>query len=236
MTLTGRHVRLEPLTLDHAEDLYAASRDAEVWLYLPSAWPASLDEMRAWISEAYTRPTLAEDLPLAVIQLAIGKAIGSTRLLDLSSANRNVEIGWTWYGRDYWRTAVNTECKYLLLRHAFEALACIRVQLQTDLRNQRSQRAIERIGGVREGVLRRARVVKDGYQRSSVVYSILDDEWPTVKARLEGMVSEARTGSVSLTNLAPVLAGRTSPSPPTPVLSPVEGDRGTQAERSTSVP
>jgi len=100
-----------------------------------------------------------------------------------------LEIGWTWYARDYWRTAINTECKYLLLRHAFETLCCIRVQLVTDLRNERSQRAIERIGGVREGVLRKNRVVaKDGYQRSSVFYSVVDDEWPLVKSRLEVML------------------------------------------------
>lgn len=102
--------------------------------------------------------------------------------------NRHVEIGWTWLARACWRTPLNTECKYLLLKHAFEDWQCIRVQLKTDLRNERSQRAIERLGAVREGVLRKAVIVKDGYQRTSVYYSILDDEWAEVKARLEGFL------------------------------------------------
>jgi RimJ/RimL family protein N-acetyltransferase len=128
-------------------------------------------------------------LPFAIVDLATGRAIGSTRYLDISPHDRHVEIGWTWLGKDYWRTPINTECKYLLLRHAFETLGCIRVSLKTDLRNERSQRAIERIGGVREGVWRRVVVMHDGYQRSSVFYSILDDEWTGVKKRLEEKTS-----------------------------------------------
>ena len=105
-------------------------------------------------------------------------------------AHKQLEVGGTWYGRAYWRTAVNTECKYLMLQHAFESLECIRVQLMTDVRNERSQRAIERLGAMREGVLRNFRIVpKDGYHRSNVCYSITDDEWPSVKARLESMMS-----------------------------------------------
>ncbi len=123
--------------------------------------------------------------PFAVIDRASGNAIGSTRFLDISARDRHVEIGWTWYGRAYWRTPINTESKYLLLKHAFEDLGCIRVALKTDSRNERSQRAIERIGAVREGILRRVVIMHDGYQRSSVYYSILDDEWARVKAELE---------------------------------------------------
>jgi N-acetyltransferase len=210
VVLFGQHVRLEPLALTHAQDLFDASQAEEVWRYLPTPLPQSLQEMQAWINEALTRPTLGQDIPFAVVDLPTGEAIGSTRLLDLSDANRNVEIGWTWYSRGYWRTPVNTECKYLLLTYAFETLGCIRVQLQTDLRNERSQRAIERIGGVREGVLRRNRLVKDGYQRSSVVYSILEDEWPSVKARLESMLFEA-SALVPSSNVSPAVLPLSAP-------------------------
>lgn len=185
VTLDGRWVRLEPLTQDHASDLLSAGRDEEIWRYMPVAMPQRVEEMRAWIDDARAKQTRGEMLPFAVINLKTQRAIGSTRYLDISPRDRHVEIGWTWYGRAYWRTAVNTECKYLLLTHAFETLGCIRVALKTDLRNDRSQRAIERLGAVREGVLRRVTIVHNGYQRSSVYYSILDDEWAAVKARLE---------------------------------------------------
>jgi RimJ/RimL family protein N-acetyltransferase len=113
-------------------------------------------------------------------------------MLSISTQHRTLEIGGTMIARDHWRTAVNTEGKYMLLRHAFDVMGCQRVQLQTDLRNERSQRAIERIGAEREGVMRKARTMPDGYQRSSVLYSIIDDEWPSVKARLETMLEVAK--------------------------------------------
>lgn len=185
VTLEGRWVRLEPLTPEHASDLLIVGRDEEIWRYMPVATPQRVEEMRAWIDDARDKQARGEMLPFSVIDLKTQRAIGSTRYLDISPRDRHVEIGWTWYGRAYWRTVVNTECKYLLLTHAFETLGCIRVALKTDLRNERSQRAIERLGAVREGVLRRVTIVHDGYQRSSVYYSILDDEWAAVKARLE---------------------------------------------------
>ncbi len=186
VTLEGRRVRLEPLTERHAEDLFAVAGDEEVWRYLAVPMPTDLPAMRQWLADALETQARGSMLPFAIIEGASGRAIGSTRYLDYSAFDRHIEIGWTWLGRAYWRTPINTECKYLLLRHAFESLDCIRVQLKTDLRNTRSQQAIERIGGVREGVLRKAVIIpKDGYQRWSVYFSILDDEWPTVKARLE---------------------------------------------------
>jgi RimJ/RimL family protein N-acetyltransferase len=117
------------------------------------------------------------------------RVLGSTRLFDLSDANRSVEIGWTWLTPAVWRTRVNTECKMLLLTHAFETMGAIRVQLKTDSRNVRSREAIERIGGVFEGILRSHRIMPDGYLRDSVYYSILDKEWPVVKRRLEAMLA-----------------------------------------------
>jgi N-acetyltransferase len=190
ITLEANHVRLEPLSLAHVPDLFAVAQDEEIWRWLAIPPPSTADEMRAWVEEALSLQARVGEQPFAVIDRATGRAIGSTRLMNVEAPHRGLEIGWTWYGRAYWRTAVNTECKYLLLRHAFETLGCIRVQFRTDLRNERSQRAIERLGAVREGVLRKHRIVaRDGYHRSSVCYSIIDDEWPAVKSRLEPMLA-----------------------------------------------
>ena len=183
-------MRLEPLTLVHVPGLFAIGQDEEIWRWLYSAPPINVDEMRAWVADALEAQSRGGELPFAVVEQASGTVIGTTRYMGINAAHGQLEIGWTWYGRAYWGTSVNPECKYLLLRHAFESLECIRVQFATDLRNERSQRAIERIGATREGVLRSNRIVpKDGYHRSSVLYSIIDDEWPEVKARLESLLS-----------------------------------------------
>jgi RimJ/RimL family protein N-acetyltransferase len=123
----------------------------------------------------------------AIVSAASGAAVGSTRFLNIERPHRALEIGWTWIGPAWQRSAINTECKLLLLGHAFEQLGAHRVTLKTDARNLRSQRAIERVGGVREGVLRRHRVCWDGFVRDSVYYGIIDGEWPQVKSRLEAM-------------------------------------------------
>ncbi len=117
------------------------------------------------------------------------KIVGSTRFLDISISHRHAEIGWTWLAPHVWRTRINTECKYLLLRHGFETLDLIRVQLKTDRRNLTSQQAIERIGGQKEGILRKHRIMPNGYIRDSVYYSILDEEWPLVKTRLQRILN-----------------------------------------------
>lgn len=185
ITLEGRWAQLEPLTLDHAPHLFEVAQDDDIWRHMPVPTPGKVDDVRAWIRDALEFQARGLFLPFAILERSTGRAIGSTRYLDISAHDRHVEIGWTWLGKEYWRTRINTECKYLLLRHAFETLGCIRVSFKTDLRNVRSQRAIERIGGVREGVWRRVVVMHDGYQRSSVFYSILDDEWANVKSGLE---------------------------------------------------
>ena len=128
-------------------------------------------------------------MPFAVIHRITGRAIGATRYMEIRPLDRGLEIGGTWYAVAYQRTAVNTECKYLLLRHAFESLGCIRVQFKTDLLNEPSQRALARIGAVKEGILRNHMIRPDGTIRHSVYYSIIDSEWPKVKARLEEMLS-----------------------------------------------
>ncbi len=145
--------------------------------------------MQRFVDNLLTLQERGTDLPFAVVHRETGKAIGMTRYMNIERGNRALEIGGTWYGVDYQRTGVNTECKFLLLRHAFEDLGCIRVQIKTDLRNERSQRAIERIGAVKEGVLRDHMILPDGTVRSSVYYSILAREWPSVKQRLVGMLA-----------------------------------------------
>jgi RimJ/RimL family protein N-acetyltransferase len=140
------------------------------------------------VQDILSRQAQGTDLPFAVIHLQAGCAIGATRYMEIRPKDLALEIGGTWYAPAYQRTAVNTECKYLLLRHAFEEWGCVRVQFKTDLLNERSQRAIERLGAVREGVLRHHMITPEGRLRDSVYYSILDSEWPAVKARLEAFL------------------------------------------------
>jgi RimJ/RimL family protein N-acetyltransferase len=185
VTLEGSFVRLEPLTHTHAVDLFEAAQNNEVWRYLPAPRPTRLEEINNLIESAFALKVGGTQMPFAIVDRASNRAIGSTRYLDIQPANRNLEIGWTWLGRDYWRSPRNTECKYLLLQHAFETQQAIRVCLKTDKRNLISQAAIERIGGVKEGILRNHMILHDGYIRDSVYYSILDSEWGAVKATLE---------------------------------------------------
>jgi len=185
ITLTGQHVRLEPMTTAHVPDLAAVGLDPNIWRYMVYGEMNSEPDMRAWVEDILGRQAKGTDLPFAVIDLKSGRAIGATRYMNIDHPNRSLEIGGTWYAVAYQRTAVNTECKYLLLTHAFETYGCIRVQFKTDLRNERSQKAIERLGAVKEGVLRNHVILPDGYFRHSVYYSILPEEWPKVKANLE---------------------------------------------------
>jgi N-acetyltransferase len=192
VVLEGEFVRLEPLRLDHAADLLAAGRDEEIWRYLPRAAPKRLEDVHAMIEEALERARDGSEVPFAIVLRSSGRAVGSTRYIDIRRAHRGLEIGWTWIGREWQRTAVNSECKRVLLAHAFETLGALRVQLKTDARNLRSQRAIERLGAVREGVLRSHMVLYDGFVRDSVMYSMVAEEWPRTKARLEARRKEAR--------------------------------------------
>ena len=185
VTLPGRVVRLEPLGLDHVPDLALAGLDDDIWRFMPYTNIVDEAGMRAWVQDMLLRQAAGHDLPFAVYHLAAGRAIGATRYMDIQRPHRGLEIGGTWFAREYQRTAANTESKLLLLTYAFETLKCLRVQLKTDLRNERSQRAIERLGAVREGVLRDHMIMPDGHIRSSVYYGILASEWPGVKARLE---------------------------------------------------
>ena len=187
VTLKGRWITLEPIDDRHAPGIFQAMRDDELCRYLAWDPPASLDDTLALVREARDSMARGQSIVYAQVWNATGEAIGSTRLLDVRPADRQVEIGATFLARAFWRTPANTESKYLFLRHCFEALGCVRVAFKTDGRNVRSQEAIARLGAVREGVLRRHMRVK-GYQRDTVYFSILDDEWPAVKARLETLL------------------------------------------------
>jgi N-acetyltransferase len=190
ITLEGQWVRLEPLSRAHAGDLAIVSGEAEIWRYMPAEL-IRIEQLHAWIDDALEQQAAGAIVPFAIVERASGRAIGGTRYLNIMRKDRGIEIGWTWLARRAWRTAVNTECKYLLLRHAFETLGCIRVQLKTDRRNERSRRAIERIGGQFEGILRQHMILRDGTYRDSAFYSIIDSEWPAVKERLAARLYQA---------------------------------------------
>jgi RimJ/RimL family protein N-acetyltransferase len=186
VTLTGRHVRLEPLTEGHLSDLFTAGgKDEEVWRWQGGPAPQSEAELGDTLRELLAAAEQGMYVPFAVIHLGSGRAVGWTTFSDVDVRDERLEIGWTWYGRAHWRTAVNTEAKLLLLGHAFEELGMGRVQLKTDHMNRRSQDAIARLGAQREGVLRRHRRRPDGTWRDSVYFSMLADEWPAAKERLE---------------------------------------------------
>ncbi|MGV9775668.1 GNAT family N-acetyltransferase [Streptosporangium sp. NPDC003464] len=182
VTLEDDVVRLEPLTLAHVPDLFLASGgDEEVWRWLSSPAPRSEEELEGIAEKLIGDP---EHVPFAVILKETGRAVGWTTYIDTPGYADSIEIGWTWYGRAVWRSAVNTACKILLIDHAFDKLGVNRVQLKTDILNTRSQAAIQRIGGLHEGVLRRQRRRSDGTWRDTTYFSILDDEWPAHRARL----------------------------------------------------
>ena len=189
VTLEGTLVRLEPLGEDHVGDLAVAGGDPETWAYMTTGPITSPGRMAAYVRDAGAAGVRA----FAVVENGEGRAIGSTRYLDIRENDRGLEIGGTWYGPAWRRTGVNTECKRLLLAHAFESLGAIRVQLKADARNERSLRAIERIGATREGVLRDQLRLPDGFVRSTVYYSILEAEWPAVRERIDRLIA-ARTG------------------------------------------
>jgi N-acetyltransferase len=190
VTLTGRYARLEPLAEEHVPGLATIGKEDSIWQYMPYGFMKSEEDIRGWVQEMLARASEGADVPFVAIDLASGSIAGATRYMEIRPAHRGLEIGGTWYGAAYRRTRINTECKYLLLQHAFEKLGCIRVQLKTDSRNERSQRAIERLGAAREGVLRNHMILPDGHVRHSVYYSIVDSEWPAIKLRLQQMLAQ----------------------------------------------
>lgn len=188
VTLEGRHVRLEPLRLAHIPALNQAANDPRIWEFTSAVARTPL-EMQAYVDTALDWQQAGTAVPFVTVVRATGAVVGSTRFANIDVANRRAEIGWTWLNPRWWRTAVNTEAKYLMLRHAFERWHCVRVELKTGTKNQRSRDAILRLGATEEGILRRHVLQPDGSWRDTVYFSILDDEWPAVKRELERRLS-----------------------------------------------
>ncbi len=192
VTLEGRHIRLEPLSLDHHEALSAVGLDERIWRWY--TYPVrTKEEMRTWIEGTLKDQANGTALPFATIEKSSGRAVGSTRFMNIDRSNRHVEIGSTWIHPDWQRTAVNTEAKYLMLRYAFETAGCIRVELKTDSLNVPSRNAILRLGAREEGVFRNHMVTSTGRLRHSAWYSITKEEWPQVRANLEGKLAARAT-------------------------------------------
>jgi len=189
VTLEGRHVRLEPLTMAHHAALWEIARDHELW-----RWTATdvrtADDLQRYMETALREQAEGRSLPFAT--LAKGIPVGSTRFGNIDPLNRRAEIGWTWIGAAWQRTAVNTEAKRLMLGHAFDTWGCIRVEFKTDALNQPSRAAIARLGAKEEGTFRRHIVCQTGRVRDTVYYSILDEEWPGIKARLDARLHSPR--------------------------------------------
>lgn len=188
VVLEGAVVRLEPLTAAHVPALWAVSSDATIFRYMPHV-PRSADDLYAYAAAAAQALAADQGIAFAILERSSGQPVGSSSYLAADPRHRRLEIGGTWITPAYQRTAVNTEAKLLLLRHAFEALGCRRVELKTDSSNERSRRAIERIGAVEEGIFRNHMLLPDGRSRDSVYYSIIDREWPAVRTRLETLLS-----------------------------------------------
>lgn len=188
IVLRGTAVRLEPLSQDHAQGLYNRGRVEADWAYMPRSCFIDMPDTRQWIDEALNATA---QIPFAIVETAKDRAVGSSRFLNIRPEHGSLEIGWTWLGQDWQRTAVNTEAKLLLLSYAFERLGCVRVEFKTDARNERSQHALQRIGATQEGVLRNHMIVQDNYVRDSVYFSIIESEWRQVKKRLQKSVNRS---------------------------------------------
>lgn len=184
ITLEGRVVRLEPLKILHLDGLYAVGLDKEIWRWSPTRIKNYAD-MERYVESAQNERQKGIALPFATVEKHTNKIVGSTRFGQIDVKNRRVEIGWTWIGKDWQRTYVNTEAKLLMLRHAFEVWKCIRVELKTDALNEKSRKAILRIGAKEEGILRQHIITDSGRFRDTVYFSILDSEWKNVKSNLE---------------------------------------------------
>ncbi len=187
--LEGTHVRLEPLAEQHAESLYHAGKDPKIWVWMTRSEFESVDDTKMWIQYANHMAMLGEDLPFAIIDKKSGMAVGSTRLLNIDINNRTAEVGWNWLTPRHWRTATHSECQLLLLGHAFDALQLYRIQMCVDTRNIQAINSFKKIGATQEGILRSIHINYDGHRCDYSISSILDFEWPKVKATLEKRLS-----------------------------------------------
>lgn len=192
VTLEGPYARLVPLSLDHTDALLEAARFPSIFEFMPLVPIATRESARAFIEDALAQQTAGDQIPFAILDAETSALVGSTRFMEIRRPHRGLEIGATWLTPSVWRTAINTQAKRLLLGHAFETLGAMRVQLKTDARNVRSQLAIARIGGVREGTLRAHMLLPTGRWRDTVYFSLLATEWPAARAKLDEALSRPR--------------------------------------------
>ena len=189
VTLEGRFARLEPLDLErHWDGLLAIGMDATLWRFT-TAKIRTEGDLRRYLETAAAEQSRGQSLPFATIHRESGRVAGCTRFGNIERAHRRVEIGWTWVGSEFQRTPINTEVKYLMFRYAFEEWGFRRVELKTSSLNEKSKAAMRRLGLVEEGTMRKHMLNEDGGSRDSVYFSVVDDEWPQMKARLEGMLA-----------------------------------------------
>jgi N-acetyltransferase len=191
VTLEGKVVRLETMTPGHCDALSEVGLDPEIWR-LTVVNPRTPADMREYMESGLATLRDGTGLPFVTIEKKSNRVVGSTRFGNYDALNHRIEIGWTWIAKPWQRTAINTEAKYLMLSHAFERLGCVRVELKTDVLNEPSRNAMLRIGAREEGVLRKHTLMWTGRYRDSIYYSVLDDEWPEVKSRVERLMSERR--------------------------------------------
>ena len=191
VTLEGEHVRLEPLAQSHFAGLSQIALDPDLWRLIPITIRTP-EELKASIDAMLAAQAAGTTLPFVTMERGSQRVIGATRFMNIEPAHRRLEIGGTWIAKPWQRTAINTEAKYLMLRHAFEKLCCLRVELKTDALNEQSRRAILRIGAKEEGTLRQHTITWTGRARDTVYFSILDKEWPQVKAGLEAKLTRGR--------------------------------------------
>jgi RimJ/RimL family protein N-acetyltransferase len=191
VTLTGMHATLEPLTREHLDPVRAAAADGELWKLWYTSVPTP-EGTAAWINAALDMREHQGALPFVVRANATGEIVGATRYFNVDAAHRRLEIGHTWYAKRAQRSAVNTECKLLLLTHAFETLHCIAVEFRTNFFNFASRAAIARLGAKQDGILRNHQIMADGTRRDTVVFSVIDSEWPAVKRNLRFLLDRER--------------------------------------------
>lgn len=191
LVLSGQHAALEPMQLSHVNDLNAAADDGELWRLKVTRVPTE-QGMQAYVEHALQQRAKGRELPFVIRRLSDKRIVGTTRYYQISSTNRNCSIGYTWYSKSAQRTGINSECKLMLLEHAFEQLSCISVQWHTHHENTRSQEAIRRLGASFEGVLRNHMILPDGRIRHTHCFSMLDTEWPSSKAHLEDRLAVHR--------------------------------------------
>ncbi len=189
VTLQGQVVRLEPLKMEHFDPLWSIGQDPDLWKLAPYQINTG-EKMRTYMRAALDGQELGIALPFVTIEQATDRVVGSTRFANIDAPNHRVEIGWTWIGKPWQRTPINTEAKFLMLQHAFEVWQCIRVEFKTDALNARSRMAIARLGATEEGIFRHHMITESGRLRDSVYFSIINDEWPDVKAHLEALLTK----------------------------------------------